>query len=50
MDVDGEEETEEIEGVLYLDFEAAAPQLAQMGAHSLVASEVSVNNLDDFYM
>ena len=48
--MDGDEETEEIEGVLYLDFEAAAPQLAQMGAHSLVASEVSVNNLDDFYM
>ena len=48
MDVDSEEEPEEIEGVSDLDFEAAAPQPAQMGAHSPVASEASVNNLDDF--
>jgi len=48
MDVDEEEEPEMIEGVLDLDFEVAAPQPAQMGAHSPVASEESVNNLDDF--
>ena len=48
MDVDGEEEPEEIEGVSNLDFEVAAPQPAQMGAHSLVANEASINNLDDF--
>ena len=48
MDVDSEEEPEEIEGVSYLDFEAAAPQLTRMGAHSPVASEASVNNFYDF--
>ena len=47
MDVDSEEEPEEIEGVSDLDFEAAAPQPAQMGAHSPVASEASINNLND---
>jgi len=41
MDVDGEEEPEEIEGVSNLDFEDAAPRPAQMGAHSSVASEAS---------
>ena len=48
MDVDGENEPEEIQGVSSLDFEVAAPKPAQMGAHSPVASEESVNNLDDF--
>jgi hypothetical protein len=48
MDVDGEEDPEEIEGVSNLDFEAASPRPAQLGAHSPVASEASVNNLDDF--
>ena len=48
MDVDGENEPEEIQRVFDLDFEVAAPQPAQMGAHSPVASEASVNNLDDF--
>ena len=48
MDVDGEDEPEEIQGVSDLDFEVSAPQPAQMGAHSPVASEASVNNLDDF--
>ena len=43
-----EDEPEEVQGVSDLDFEVAAPQPAQMGAHSPVASEVSVNNLDDF--
>jgi len=47
IDVEEEEEPEEIEGVSDLDFEAAAPQPAQMGAHSPVASEASVNNLND---
>ena len=48
MDVDGEDEPEEIQGVSDLDFEVAAPSPAQVGAHSPVASEASVNNLDDF--
>ena len=48
MDVDEEEEPEEIEDFSDVDFEEADPQPAQWGAHSLVASESSVNNLDDF--
>jgi len=48
MDMDEEEEPEMIEGVSDLDFEVAAPQPVQMGGHSPVASEESVNNLDDF--
>ena len=48
MDVDEEEEPEEIEGYSDIDFEEADPQPAQWGAHSPVASESSVNNLDDF--
>ena len=48
MDVDDEEEPQDLQGVSELDFEEAAPQLAQMGAHSPVSSEESVNNLDDF--
>ena len=48
MDMDGEDELEEIQGVSDLDFEVAAPSPAQLGAHSPVASEASVNNLDDF--
>ena len=49
LDVMGsEDEPEEVQGVSDLDFEVAAPQPAQMGAHSPVASEASVNNLDDF--
>jgi len=48
MDVDSENEPEEIQGVSSLDFEVAAPKPAQMGAHSPVASEASINNLDDF--
>jgi len=48
MDVDDEEEPQDLQGVSELDFEEAAPQLAQMGAHSPVSSEASVNNLDDF--
>ena len=47
MDVD-EEEPEEIECYSNVDFEKADPQPAQWGAHSPVASESSVNNLDDF--
>ena len=48
MDVDVEEEPEEIEGFSDVDFEEADPQPTQLGAHSSVASESSVNNLDDF--
>ena len=48
MDMDGEDEPKEIQGVSDLDFEVAAPSPAQVGAHSPVASEASVNNLDDF--
>ena len=49
LDVMGsEDEPEEVQGVFDLDFEVAAPQPAQMGAHSLVANEASINNLDDF--
>ena len=49
LDVMGsEDEPEEVQGVSDLDFEVAAPQPAQMGAHSLVANEASINNLDDF--
>ena len=48
MDMDEEEEPEEIEGYSDVDFEEADPQPAQLGAHSPVASESSVNNLDDF--
>jgi hypothetical protein len=48
MDVDGEEEPKEIQKVSNLDFEVVAPLPAQMGAHSPVASDASVNNLDDF--
>jgi len=48
MDVDEEEEPEEIEGYSDVDFEEADSQPAQLGAHSPVASESSVNNLDDF--
>ena len=48
MDVDGEDEPEEIQGVSDLDFKVAAPQPAHMGAHSPVASEASVNNFYDF--
>lgn len=47
MDVD---EEEEIESYSDVDFDEADPQPAQLGAHSLVASESSVNNLDDFWM
>ena len=46
--MDGEDEPEEIQGVSDLDFEVAAPPPAQMGAHSPVASEASVNNFYDF--
>jgi len=49
MDVDEEEkEPEEIEGYSDVDFEEADFQPAQLGAHSPVASESSINNLDDF--
>ena len=48
MDMDEEEEPEEIEGYSDVDFEEADPQPAQLGAHSPVASESSVNNLNDF--
>ena len=48
MDVDGKDEPEEIQGVSDLDFEVAAPPPAQMGAHSPVASEASVNNFYAF--
>jgi hypothetical protein len=48
MQVDDEEEPHEIEGVSYLDHEEEAPQPAQMEPYSPVASESSVNNLDDF--
>ena len=46
--MDEEEEPEEIEGYSDVDFEEADPQPAQLGAHSPVTSESSVNNLDDF--
>jgi hypothetical protein len=48
MDMDGEDEPEDIQGVSDLDFEVAAPSPAQLGAHSPVASEASVNNFYDF--
>jgi hypothetical protein len=48
MDVDEEEEPEEVEGYSDVDFEETDSQPAQLGAHSPVASESSVNNLDDF--
>jgi len=48
MDMDEEEEPKEIVGYSDVDFEEADPQPAQLGAHSPVASESSVNNLDDF--
>lgn len=47
-DVDSEEEPEEVDGISGLDYEAEAPQPAQMGAHSPAHSKSSVNNLDDF--
>jgi len=45
MDMDEEEEPE---GYSDVDFEEADPQPAQLGAHSPVASESSVNNLNKF--
>ena len=43
MQVDGEEEPQEIQGVSEMDFEEQAPQPAPVETHSPAASEVSVN-------
>ena len=43
MQVDGEEEPQEIQGVSEMDFEEQAPQPMPVEAHSLAVSEASVN-------
>ena len=43
MQVDGENEHQEIQGVSDLDFEEQAPQPALVKIHSPAASEASVN-------
>ena len=43
MQVDGEDEPQEVKGVLEFDFEEQAPQPAQVETHSPAASEASVN-------
>jgi hypothetical protein len=48
MDIDGDEEPEEVEGVSDLDYNVVVPQPAHMGAHSPARGESSINNLDDY--
>jgi hypothetical protein len=48
MDVGGDEEPQEMEGVYEIDYEVGSPLPPPQGAHSLVRSESSVNNLNDF--
>jgi hypothetical protein len=48
LDVDGDEEPQEMEGVSEIDYEAGSPLPPPQGAHSPVCSELSVNDLDDF--
>ena len=43
MQVDGEDEPQEIEGVLEMDSEDQAPQPAPVEVHTPAASEASVN-------
>ena len=43
MQVDGEEEPQEIQGVSEMDFEDQAPQPAPVEVHTTMASEASVN-------
>ena len=43
MQVDGEEEPQEIQGVLEMDFEEQVPQPTSIEAHTPVTSEASVN-------
>ena len=43
MQVDGEEEPQEIQGVLEMDFEDQVLQPAPVEVHTPVASEASVN-------
>ena len=43
MQVDGEDEPQEIQGVSEVDFEEQAPQPVQVETHSPAASEASVN-------
>ena len=43
MQVDGEEEPQEIQGVSEMDFEDQAPQPAPVEVHTPMASEASVN-------
>ena len=47
MEVD-KEDPEEIQGVSEVDTASGVPMPPPQGAHSLVQSESSVNNLDDF--
>jgi chromosome segregation ATPase len=48
MDVDGDEEPHEMEGVSEIDYEVGSPLPPPQGAQSPVRSESSVNDLDDF--
>ena len=43
MQVDGEEEPHEIQGISEMDFEDQAPQPAPVEVHTPMASEASVN-------
>jgi len=43
MQVDGEDEPQEVKGVLEFDFEEQAPQPAQVEIYSPAESEASVN-------
>ena len=43
MQVDGEDEPQEVQGVSEVDFEEQAPQPAPVETHSPTASEASVN-------
>jgi hypothetical protein len=43
IQVDGEDEPQEVQGVSEVDFEEQAPQPAQVETHSSVASKASVN-------
>ena len=43
MQVDGEEEPQEIQGISEMDFEDQAPQPAPVEVHTPVASKASVN-------
>ena len=43
MQVDGEDEPQEVQGVSEIDFEEQAPQPVQFETHSPAESEASVN-------